>query len=269
MRISIPPRRRWSSSALAVVAVLAAALGAVLATVLTLRTQDVVVPHTIVVGQPASLATSALTIGQVYARVSAGVVDVGVVETTTDPWGRPRSVEAEGSGFVLDTRGDIVTSAHVVADATTITVSFKNGTKADATLVGSDASTDVAVLRVAVPVAKLSPLAFAASSTVKVGDPVVAIGSPFGYPQSITAGIVSALGRTIEAPNGAAIRNAIQTDTAINSGNSGGPLLNAAGKVIGVNAQIASRSGGSDGVGFAVPSDAVKVVVAALLAGAT
>ena len=146
---------------------------------------------------------------------------------------------------------------------------FKSGTKVAATLVGSDASTDVAVLRVDVPAAKLLPLAFATSSTVEAGDPVVAVGSAFGYPQSITAGIVSALGRTIEAPNGAAIRNVIQTDAAFNSGNSGGPLLNTAGRVSGVNAQIASRSGGSDGVGFAVPSNAVEAVVDALLGGAT
>jgi len=106
------------------------------------------------------------------------------------------------------------------------------------------------------------------SSTVKVGDPVVAIGSPFGYPESITAGIISAVGRTIEAPNGAAIGKAIQTDAAINSGNSGGPLINASGQVIGVNAQIVSASGGNEGVGFAIPSNTVKSVVAQLLADA-
>jgi 2-alkenal reductase len=118
---------------------------------------------------------------------------------------------------------------------------------------------------VAVAPGRLSPLGFADSSRVKVGDPVVAIGSPFGFPQSVAIGIVSALGRTIQAPSGGGIRNAIQTDAAIDTGNSGGPLIDATGKVIGVNAQIASRSGGSDGVGFAVSSNTAKASLSVIL----
>lgn len=267
MDISSKVRRRWGSGVLVVAAVASASLAAALTTALVQRTPGAASTRTVIAAQPASLAKTSLTVGQIYARDGGGVVDVSVATTSVDPWGRPRSVEAEGSGFVVDKQGDIVTSAHVVSDATTITVAFKNGTTSHATLVGADPSTDVAVIRVAVPAAKLSPLAFASSSSVKVGDPVVAIGSPFGYPQSVTIGIVSAVGRTIEAPDGGMIRNVLQTDAAINSGNSGGPLIDASGKVIGVNAQIASRSGGSDGVGFAVPADTAKASLRSILAG--
>jgi putative serine protease PepD len=224
------------------------------------------VTQTVVAAKPAALTRTALTVGQIYARDAAGVVDLDVSVTTTDPWGRTRSAEAEGSGFVVDKQGDIVTSAHVVGGASSISVTFKGGATASAELVGSDDSTDIAVVRVSVAAAKLTPLAFADSSKVAVGDPVVAIGSPFGYPQSVTTGIVSALGRTIRSPGGGTIANAIQTDAAINSGNSGGPLLDAAGKVIGVNAQIATESGGNDGVGFAVSSNVAKASVRSILA---
>jgi S1-C subfamily serine protease len=255
-------------AALAAAAV-AFAVGTVVGTTLVgLRTPPTVT-QTVVGARPVALTATALTVNQIYTRVSAGVVDLTVTTVVTDPWGRSRSSEAEGSGFVVDAQGDIVTNAHVVDGAAAIEVAFKGGATAGARVVGSDASTDVAVVRlVSVPV-KLVPLAFGDSAKVRVGDGVIAIGSPFGFAQTVTTGVVSAVHRTIRAPDGSAIANAIQTDAAINSGNSGGPLLDATGKVIGVNAQIASKSGGSDGVGFAVPSNTAKAVVTGILGGAT
>ena len=172
-----------------------------------------------------------------------------------------------GSGIVFDSKGDIVTNAHVVDGATAITVHFQSGKSAKATLVGSDDSTDIAVIKVDVSDSLLHPLAFGSSDAVQVGQEVAAIGSPFGLPESMTAGIVSALNRTITAPNNFSISGAIQTDAAINHGNSGGPLLDMNGRVIGVNAQIESDSGGNDGVGFAIGSNAAKNVADTLISG--
>jgi putative serine protease PepD len=211
----------------------------------------------------------------VYRAVKEGVVDVkasGVSSSRSDqgwPYGQPQSSSstAEGSGFVIDTRGDIVTNDHVIAGASKIVVTFADGSTATARLVKADASSDLAVLRVTVAASRLHPLALADSSTVQAGDSVLAVGSPFGLEQSLTSGIVSATGRSIDAPDNATIAGAIQTDAPINHGNSGGPLLNAAGQVIGVNSQIASESGGSDGVGFAISSNTVKSVVGQLIAG--
>ena len=188
------------------------------------------------------------------------------------PTGSSGETQAEGTGFVYDKTGNIVTADHVVSGATKISVRFKDGTTAKATLVGADPSSDTAVIKVSVPAASLTPLTLADSAAVAPGQGVVAIGSPFGYSDSITAGIVSAVGRDIEAPNGYTIPNAIQTDAAINHGNSGGPLIDAGGNVVGINVQIADDgSGGSDnaGVGFAVPANAVKSVLGDLLAGRT
>ena len=175
--------------------------------------------------------------------------------------------QAEGSGFVLDADGHIVTNAHVVEGASTITVRFSNGDEAEATLVGTDPSSDIAVLKVDPGATTLHPLELGTSKDLVVGQGVVAIGSPFGLQGSVTTGIVSALDRSIQAPNGYTIGGAIQTDAAINHGNSGGPLLDSSGKVVGVNAQIASDSGGNDGVGFAIPSDTVSSVAQQLIAG--
>ena len=210
-------------------------------------------------------ASSVLTVGQIYEKASDGVVEItasGVASNAAGPFGPAQEGEATGSGFVLDKEGHIVTNAHVVDGASSISVRFADGDEAAATLVGSDPSTDLAVLDVDVPTADLTPLSLGDEASVEVGDAVVAIGSPFGLDGSVTTGIVSALDRTIEAPNGYAIDGAIQTDAAINHGNSGGPLLDASGNVIGVNAQIASESGGNDGVGFAIGADTVKDVCA-------
>jgi putative serine protease PepD len=183
------------------------------------------------------------------------------------PGGGDGSSVAQGTGFVYDDAGHIVTNDHVVSGASSVKVVFHDGATRTATVVGADPSTDVAVLKV--DPAGLKPLALADSDSVAVGDGVVAIGSPFGLENSVTAGIVSALHRTIDSPNNFAISNAIQTDAAINHGNSGGPLLDTSGKVIGITSQIESDSGGNNGVGFAVPSNTVRNVVIQILGGGT
>jgi putative serine protease PepD len=220
--------------------------------------------------QPAAqtVATTGDTLTQIYKNAAPGVVDITVTNGGSSglvPGGGQG--QAEGTGFVVDTNGDIVTNAHVVDGATSIRVRFQTGKTAKATLVGSDDSTDIAVIKVDVDASSLHPLTFASSKAVQVGQSVAAIGSPFGLPETMTSGIISAVNRTITAPNNYSISGAIQTDAAINHGNSGGPLLDMNGHVIGVNAQIESDSGGNDGVGFAIPSDAAKTVADTLIAG--
>jgi putative serine protease PepD len=214
--------------------------------------------------EPASLGpTRGLSIAGIYRKDGPGVVDI----TTSSKggsgifgFGQPRT-QGEGAGIVYDKQGDILTDQHVVSGASSITVTFPGGRKAPAKMVGSDTGADVAVIRVHVPSSVLHPLALGNSDDVHVGDSVVAIGSPFGLPNTVTAGIVSAIGRTITAPNEFTIANAIQTDAAINPGNSGGPLINAAGQVVGLNDQIetnnqnAQGQGSNSGVGFATPSN--------------
>jgi S1-C subfamily serine protease len=175
---------------------------------------------------------------------------------------------SQGSGFVLDANGDILTNDHVVAGARKVRVSFSNQDNVPARVVGTDPSTDLALLRVQMPSSALHPLPLGDSTEAQVGDAVVAIGNPFGLDRTVTAGIVSALQRDITAPNGFTISNAIQTDAAINHGNSGGPLIDASGEVIGINAQIANSGvNGNVGIGFAIPIDTAKSVIAQLRRG--
>jgi S1-C subfamily serine protease len=210
-------------------------------------------------------------VSEVYARVSPGVVFVqansGRGELPFPGGGRA----ASGSGFVVDRDGHIVTNDHVVAGATQYRVRFgENGDPIVAKLLGTDPSSDLALLKVDPDAVgePLRPLMLGASEELRPGDPAIAIGSPFGLEGSVTSGIVSALGRTIQAPNNFSISDAVQTDAAINPGNSGGPLLDAAGRVIGVNSQIRTNGGDQNsGVGFAVPVDAVKRAVPFLKAG--
>ncbi len=172
-----------------------------------------------------------------------------------------------GSGFVIDTRGDIVTNDHVVAGATGVRIGFTGGASYPATVVGTDPSSDLAVVRVSAPASKLHPVAFDDSSNVQVGETVYAIGNPFGLDRTMTAGIVSATGRDIQAPDGLTIPNAIQTDAAINHGNSGGPLLDSQGHVIGITSQIQGGTVDANvGIGFAVPSDTARSVAQQLIA---
>jgi putative serine protease PepD len=222
--------------------------------------------------QPAASTSKLLSVSRIYEQDGPGVVEL-TVSSSGDPSGNPfgggGGSTAQGSGFVYDKAGHIVTNAHVVEGASSVEVRFSNGKTYTATVVGTDASTDLAVLKVDAPASQLHPLALADSSSVKVGEAVVAIGSPFGLEETITAGIVSALNRQIQSTNGFTIGGAIQTDAAINHGNSGGPLIDLTGKVIGVNSQIESDSGDNAGVGFAIPSNTVKSVVAQVLAGGT
>jgi S1-C subfamily serine protease len=170
---------------------------------------------------------------------------------------------ATGSGFVIDGEGHILTNNHVVEGASKVTVKLGDSEKTyDAEVVGADPGTDIALLKVDAPDGEIHPLTLGHSSDAVVGDPVVAIGNPFGLDRTVTSGIVSALQRQIEAPNGFSISHVIQTDAAINPGNSGGPLINAAGEVIGINAQIATGGGsGNVGIGFAIPIDTVRAEI--------
>ena len=205
--------------------------------------------------------TSPMSIPQIYQRSYKGVVEItNVMQGSSDGFGQSQQEKAQGSGWVLDSDGHIVTNEHVVDNAQSVSVRFWNGNTYDATVVGTDPSTDLAVIKVDAPSSVLSPLPVGDSSKLVVGDGVVAIGSPFGLEETLTSGIVSALHRQMQAPNGFTINDSIQTDAAINHGNSGGPLLNSAGQVIGVNSQIKSDSGGSDGVGFAIPSNTIRTI---------
>jgi putative serine protease PepD len=227
-------------------------------------TKTVVRQVTVGDSQPAS-SSSGLSVNAIYQRTHKGVVEITVSGRTQEsPFGG-QTQQAQGSGFVYDTEGRIVTNEHVVDGAQSVSVKLWNGKSYDATVVGTDPSTDLAVLDIDAPASVLSPLPLGDSDKVQVGSTVVAIGSPFGLEQTVTAGIVSALHRQMTSPNNFTIGNSIQTDAAINHGNSGGPLINSSGQVIGVNAQIASDSGGNEGVGFAIPSNTAKSIVSQLI----
>ncbi|HEX7278452.1 MAG TPA: trypsin-like peptidase domain-containing protein [Solirubrobacterales bacterium] len=180
-----------------------------------------------------------------------------------NPFGEPQPEggSASGSGFVIDREGHVLTNNHVVEGASEVSVKLGASEESfDAEVVGTDPATDVALLKVDAPAEELHPLTMGRSSEVEVGDPVVAIGNPFGLDRTVTSGIISALQRQIQAPNGFSISHVLQTDAAINPGNSGGPLINANGEVIGINAQIATGGGsnGNVGIGFSIPIDTVR-----------
>jgi putative serine protease PepD len=218
-------------------------------------------------------SSKGLTVNDIYKQDSPGVAFIQATQAPQppspfNPFGGSGGGTATGSGFVIDHAGHILTNAHVVNGASKITVQLGNGsasTAVPAQVVGKDESTDIALLKVSVPSDQLHPLALGDSSDVKVGDPVVAIGNPFALDRTATAGIVSALQRQIKAPSGFTINNVIQTDAAINPGNSGGPLIDAGGRVVGINSQIESQSGGNVGIGFAVPINTARDVVNQLL----
>jgi putative serine protease PepD len=215
------------------------------------------------------------TVAEIYKEEGKGVVFVEAsgVSGGESAFGLPdQGGTATGSGFLVDREGTIVTNAHVVEGSTDVSVRFgENSPSVDATVKGRDPSTDLAILEIDPDEAEdARPLPLGDSKSVAVGNPVVAIGNPFGFTRTVTTGIVSALARQITAPNGFPIRNVIQTDAAINPGNSGGPLLDADGKVIGINSQIATGGAGSGsvGIGFAVPIDTVKELLPKLKRGA-
>lgn len=229
--------------------------------------------ETVVTGSGGVAATTAnstgdaKTVGAIYKQASPAVVSIQarVAQGGDNAFGQEQEGTATGTGFVISDDGYIVTNDHVVdGHQGDVKVTFSDDKTISGKVIGQDPSNDVAVVKVDKGDHKLTKLPLGDSSKVAVGDPVVAIGNPFGLNQSVTTGIVSALQRTITAPNNFSIDNVIQTDAAINPGNSGGPLLNGAGEVIGVNSQIAtggSGSGGNVGIGFAVPSDTVKKIV--------
>lgn len=250
-------------AALAAATALGAAVGAGTFAVLSDDTPEVR-EVTVASSEPAANA-SAATFADVYADAYKSVVEITASGSETNQFGGSEEQQAQGSGFVYDTDGTIITNQHVVDRSSTLSVRFWNGTTHQAELVGTDPSTDLAVLKVDAPESLLAPLALGDSSALDIGDAVAAIGSPFGLEGTLTTGVVSALHRQMTAPNDFTITDTIQTDAAINHGNSGGPLLDTRGRVVGVNAQIESESGGNDGIGFAIPSNTVRSIVSQLL----
>ena len=288
------PRRRRRTAPIALLLVTSAMLGGGVSTgILALAGafDDGGATATTVV-QPSTSSTSASTSSTaaesdgstldaeaLYASTSAGVVDITATGTSdaqsqsVSPFGQDpgpqQSSTATGTGFVVDDQGRIVTASHVVDGASKITVKFEDGTTRTATLLGQDDATDVAVLKIDASGLTLHPLTLGGSASVDVGDDLAVIGDPFGYARSISTGIVSGVDRTIEAPNGFTVAHALQTDAAMNPGNSGGPVLNAKGEVIGIADQIATNGSAdqSSGVGFAVPIDVVKSELDTLKSG--
>ena len=232
-------------------------------------TRTVVQPAPLSAAATASVtsAVTALSVRDIYRRAAPGVVFIRARTVDQEPspfdLGGADSTLSTGSGFVIDEEGHVLTNAHVVSAATDVQVTFSDQRTVPARVVGKDEDTDLALLAVEPAGLDLRPLALGDSAGVQVGDPTVAIGNPFGLDRTLTTGVVSAKQRRITAPNGFSIDNVIQTDAAINPGNSGGPLIDASGRVIGVNSQIATAAGstGSIGIGFAVPVDTAKAVI--------
>ena len=216
--------------------------------------------------EPVASTTDSLSVSEVYEHAYKSVLEITTALDQPSPTGGEQPARGQGSGFVFDAEGHVVTNHHVVDGAQSVSVRLWDGSTYDATVVGSDPSTDLAVIKVDAPADVLTPLALGDSASLSVGESVVALGSPFGLEGTLTSGIVSALNREMTSPNNFTISNSIQTDAAINHGNSGGPLLNAAGEVVGVNTQIKSESGGNDGIGFAVPSSTVSSIVPQIIA---
>jgi S1-C subfamily serine protease len=277
MSTATPPRQSHTISppvALAAMALLAvAALAIVLAATGAFGRRTVVEPTSASGPAPAGPALNA---ADLYAQANPGVVDISAQGTASVPgaFGVPQKAAAtqSGTGFVLDTQGHILTADHVVAGTHDITVTLQGGASRTAKVLGSDASSDVAVLSISPSGATMHPLPLGTLSGHRVGDPVAVIGDPFDVQRSLSTGVISGLDHTIQAPNGYSIPHALQTDAAMNPGNSGGPVFDASGRVIGIADQIETGNSGSDsstGVGFAVPIDVVKSGLPALKRGAT
>ena len=232
-------------------------------------TNRTIVEETSTIAAPSTGGTGQLTPAEIYKRDAPGVVYItaNVVEQTQSPFDLfPSTTQgtSTGTGFVIDRSGTILTNAHVISGAVKITVAFAGNQTVTARVIGRDPDDDLALLKVNPDGIPLVPLLLGDSNTVQVGDPTYAIGNPFGLPRSFTSGVVSAVQRLIRAPNNFSIDNVIQTDAPLTPGNSGGPLINAQGEVIGINSQIAtggSSSNGSVGIGFAIPIDTARAVI--------
>ena len=224
---------------------------------------DIVVTNghsTSTVGQTTPLYAKSLSLVEIFEKSEPGVVRVNVQKTESVD-----NAGGVGSGFVFDKKGHVITNAHVVDNSRKVVVTFLDGRSYNADIIGTDDFTDIAVIKVNADLALLTPLSLGDSSNLKVGEPIAAIGNPFGLSGSMTSGIVSQLGRLLPSGAGYSIPDIIQTDAAINPGNSGGPLLNMRGEVVGINTAIQSTTGEFTGVGFAVPSQTVAKIVPTLI----
>lgn len=213
---------------------------------------------------------SALTLDEevnikIYQEMSSGVVNITTTTISYDFFFNPIPESGTGSGSVLDKKGHILTNYHVVENARKLEVTLFDGSKWEAKLIGADPSNDLAVIKIKAPQEKLKPIPFGDSSNLKVGQKAIAIGNPFGLERTLTVGIVSSLGRTLRAVNGRLMRGIIQTDAAVNPGNSGGPLLDSSGKMIGITTAIFSPVGANIGIGFAIPVNTAKKIVPQLI----
>jgi putative serine protease PepD len=202
----------------------------------------------------------------VYEKVGDGVVNITNTALQMDFFFNAFPTQGSGSGSIINTKGHILTNHHVVANAQKLEVTLADGSKWPAKLVGSDPDCDLAVIKIDAPKEKLKVIPMGDSRNLRIGQKVLAIGNPFGLERTLTTGIISSLGRTIRSEAGTMMEDIIQTDAAINPGNSGGPLLNSEGEIVGINSAIISPSGGSVGIGFAVPVNTAKRVVPELLA---
>jgi putative serine protease PepD len=201
----------------------------------------------------------------VYEKVADGVVNITSIAIQLDFFFNPFPTQGSGSGSIIDLKGHILTNHHVVADSQKLEVTLADGSKWPAKLVGSDPDNDLAVIKINAPKEKLKVIPMGDSRNLRIGQKVLAIGNPFGLERTLTTGVISSLGRTIRSEGGYLIEDVIQTDAAINPGNSGGPLLNSDGEIIGINSAIISPSGGSVGIGFAIPVNTAKRVIPELI----
>lgn len=273
---SPPPKRSFGPNLLAAVlgGLVVLVAGAALIETGVIDTGDTrTVERSVSVTRPASDSADGegRSVQDIYRDEGRGVVFIesqGISESDS-PFGGQQQGSATGSGFLVDREGTIITNAHVVEGATSVSVKFEeDGDPVTAEVQGTDADSDLAVLKIDSGDVQGKPLPLGESGSLQVGDPVIAIGNPYGYTRTVTTGIVSALQRQIQAPTGFSIDNVIQTDASINPGNSGGPLLDAEGNVIGINSQIATGGGqGSVGIGFAIPIDTAKKLLPQLKQG--
>jgi len=204
--------------------------------------------------------SKALSLIEIFEKAEPGVVRVNIQRNQTE-----NDVGGVGSGFVFDKQGHIITNAHVIKDATKTVVTFLDGRSYNAEIIGVDEYTDIGVIKVNADLKLLNPLSLGDSSNLQVGEPITAIGNPFGLSGSMTSGIISQMGRLLPSDSGYSIPDVIQTDAAINPGNSGGPLLNMRGEIVGINTAIQSSTGEFTGVGFAIPSQTVAKIVPVLI----